>query len=259
MRNYFKDAQKYGPYIHYGVKARLKEELSGSKLGWVWWLLEPGAYLLIYLFVYRVVFRRDGEYLVGVIFLGVSLWRFFDVTVRSAASLVRRNRKLLSKIPLPSFVPLLVTMGTNGAKLLFSLAAAGGLLVFYRIRISFSMLQVFPVLGMLFLLTFGLSLLVMHGGVYFEDLENFLRPVLRLLFYASGVFYPVEETFGVAAGWLLGLNPVALAVNEARRALLYGQRIHWDAVGSWTLAGLLLSLLGLELTGRFGKRYMKSL
>ena len=79
------------------------------------------------------------------------------------------------------------------------------------------------------------------------------------MFYASGVFYPIEQTWGEAADWMLWLNPMALVIHDARRALLYGKSLHWAGLCFWALAGTLLVAAGVKLTRRFEKQYIKIL
>ena len=258
MQHFFKDLKKYSKYILYAGKASLKAELDGSRIGWIWWLLEPVMFMLIYMFVFVTIFKRSTEYLVAFIFIGISLWRFFNGTVQSSVPLIKQNRNTISKVYLPKFALVLITMLTNGVKLMFSFVIVAGLLVYYRITPSLYILQLIPVFAVLVLLTFGMSLLVMHIGVYFEDLANFLRPTFQLLFYASGVFYPLGQSLDhTTANMAYLLNPVALILNEARNALLYKAPLNWLALGCWALVSLVLIAISLSLIYRDENKYVK--
>ena len=258
MRHFFNDLKKYNSYIIYAAKASLKSELDGSRIGWIWWILEPIIFMLIYMFVFSAVFKRTTEYLVAFIFIGTSLWRFFNLTVQSSAQLIKRNRNVISKIYLPKFSLVLIQMIANGVKLFFSFVIVVGLMAFYHITPSLHMFQLIPVVALLFLLTFGISLLVMHIGVYFEDFANFLRPAFQLLFYASGVFYPLsrvwDETTVNIIHWL---NPIALILNESRNALLYKETSNWIVLLCWGLIGTLIIAISLSMIYRRENEYVK--
>ena len=43
----------------------------------------------------------------------------------------------------------------------------------------------------LYLITFGVATILMHFGVFVEDLKNIVPIILRMLFYMSGVFFPL--------------------------------------------------------------------
>ena len=104
------DLKKYSNYIIYATKATLKGELDGSRIGWIWWILEPVIFMLIYMFVFSVVFQRTTEYLVAFIFIGISIWRFFNGTVQNSVQLIKRNRNVISKVYLPKFALVLIMM-----------------------------------------------------------------------------------------------------------------------------------------------------
>ena len=258
MGRFFKDLKKYGNYIVYAAKASLKGELDGSRIGWIWWILEPVMFMLIYMFVFVTLFKRTTEYLVAFIFIGISIWRVFTGTVQGCVQLIKRNRNVMSKVYLPKFSLVLINLLTNGVKLMFSFVIVAGLMVYYKISPSFYMLQLIPVLAVLFLITFGMRLLVMHIGVYFEDLANFLRPAFQLLFYASGVFYPLNRAWDEAAVNVIHwLNPIALILNAARNALLYKEVFNWIVLFCWALIGALVTAVSLSLIYRSENEYVK--
>lgn len=258
MRRFFIDLKKYFPYVRYAAKASLKGELDGTRLGWIWWILEPVMSMLIYMFVFTVVFQRTTEYLVAFIFIGISIWRFFNGTIQSCVPLIKRSRNIIGKVYLPKFALVMIKMVTNGVKLGFSFIIVVGLMVYYQIVPTLMVLQIIPVMVVLFAVTFGFSLLVMHIGVYFEDLANFIRPAFQLWFYASGVFYPIQDAMGeVVAVQLVWLNPVALLLNEARNVLLYGNPCNWGALGLWMVLGVLVTAGSLFLIYQSENEYVK--
>ena len=258
MKRFLKDFKKYGTYMVYAAKAMLKSELDGSRIGWIWWFLEPILFMLIYMFAYSIVFKRAMDYLVAFIFIGTSMWRFFNNTVQTSVQLIKRKRNIIAKVYLPKFTLVGSTMLTNSVKLLFSMLVVAGLMVYYQITPTWHVLQIIPVFAMLYLLTFGVSLLVMHVGVNFEDLANFITPAFQLLFYASGVFYSLDRAWDVAGIKLvLHINPIALALNEARNALLYQLPCDWVGIGSWSLISMGLIAVSLAMIYRSENEYIK--
>ena len=51
MKRFFKDLKKYKNYILYATWAELKSEIINSYLGWLWLILEPLCFMLIYTFL----------------------------------------------------------------------------------------------------------------------------------------------------------------------------------------------------------------
>ena len=59
MGRFINDVKKYYNYTIYSAKSELKSEVSNSYLNWIWWVLEPLCFMMIYaLDVYK---RQDGR------------------------------------------------------------------------------------------------------------------------------------------------------------------------------------------------------
>jgi ABC-type polysaccharide/polyol phosphate export permease len=98
----------------------------------------------------------------------------------------------------------------------------------------------------------------MHFGVYIQDLSNIVRIVLRLVFYLSGVFYNIGslKPYGPL---LLNINPVALAMEGCRNALIFGKGPDWVMLGIWTAVGIVTSILGIMVVYKNENNYGKIL
>ena len=47
--------KKYWKYAIYSSKAQLKAEVANSYLNWLWWVLDPLCFMLIYVFMFGYV------------------------------------------------------------------------------------------------------------------------------------------------------------------------------------------------------------
>ena len=59
-------------------------------------------------------------------------------------------------------------------------------------------------------------------GVYLRDVQQFVSIVTQILFFMTPIFYPatvVPEKYK----WVLGLNPLATSVDQARDLFLLGR------------------------------------
>ena len=83
-----------------------------------------------------------------------------------------------------------------------------------------------PVMIVLALFTFGLSCIVLHFGVFVDDLYNVMNVVLRLMFYMSGIFYSIGTKLSEPyRSILLKCNPVSMLIESARRCMLYSSQM----------------------------------
>ena len=77
MKRFFSDTAKYGKYAVYSARSALKSEVANSYLNWLWWVLDPLCFMLIYTFIFGVVFDGSEPYFPIFIFIGLTMWDFF--------------------------------------------------------------------------------------------------------------------------------------------------------------------------------------
>ncbi len=260
MNKFFADIKKYRSYMLYAARAELKSEVANSYLNWVWWVLEPLCFMGIYAFVFTFFFKGKVQYLTAFIFLGITLWEFFNKMLKTSVKLVRSNRAIVSKVYVPKYVLVIEKLALNAFKTLISLAIVALLMLLYRIPLSLQALWFIPILLSFALFTFGVCCIFLHFGVYIEDLANVTDIVLRLVFYATGVFYNLADKITGALGhWLVRINPIALYISSARDALLYATtpNLLWLAI--WTGIAVLLTAAGIHLIQKNENSYVKVL
>ncbi len=258
MKRFFRDIKKYRWYLLYAARSELRAEVAGSYLNWLWWVLEPLCYMLVYSFVVRVVFSSKEEYFAAFVLIGLTGWNFFNKSVQGSVGLIRRNKSVVSKIYLPKYILVLTNMLVLGFKMLVSLALIFILMAILHVPFTFHILEVIPILAVLFIGTFAASLFFMHFGVFVRDLYQVTAVLLRLVFYMTGVFYSIPKR--VPAPWgkfLVRANPMACLVEALRSALLYGKSPDWRVLGLWLLLSVLFAALGIYTVYRYENSYAK--
>ncbi len=259
MKRFINDLKRYKNYILYATWAELKTEVINSYLGWAWMVLEPLAFMLIYVFIAGVIFKSKVEYFPVFVFIGLSIWNFFNKNVVASVKLVSTNRDTVTKVYLPKFVLLLVKMGVNFFKMMVSFLLVAIFIAIYKIPITWNVLWFFPIIITVVVLTFGVCTIMLHFGVFAEDLTNLTNIFLRMLFYMTGVFYDLSTRLQnvVYRTMLLDLNPLANFIYNMRNVLIYSSH----PVGMWTLIwffiGILLSILGINTIYKYENTYVK--
>lgn len=252
------DTKKYWQYVCYAAKARLKSEVASSYLSWLWWILDPLLFMLVYSFVAVIVFERGGKYFPVFVIIGLSVWTFFNKCVNQSVSLIRGSKEIIKRVYIPKHILLLQNMLINGFKMCISFGVAVLFMAAYRMPFTPYVVYCLPYLLMLGVVTFGIGCIMMHLGVFVSDLRNVMTVVLRLLFYISGVFYDVQERVPAPANeWLLRLNPAALTMAGCRNALMYQKAPDWGWLFVWIIFGILLSVFGLRWIYRYENSYGK--
>ena len=145
MKRFFKDLKKYKNYIVYATKSELKTEVINSYLGWMWMILEPLAFMLIYTFIAQIIFKSSVDYFPVFVFIGLSIWNFFNKMVTVSVKLVANNRDTVTKVYLPKWVLLIVKMGVNLFKMMVSFLLVFIFMVIYQVPITWNVLWFLPI------------------------------------------------------------------------------------------------------------------
>ena len=98
MKRFINDMGKYWEYAKYSAKSSLKSEIANSHLSWLWWILDPLLFMLVYSFVAIIVFGKGEQYFQAFVFIGLSSWDFFSKTVKQSVRLVTQNSSIVSKV-----------------------------------------------------------------------------------------------------------------------------------------------------------------
>ena len=262
MKRFITDVKKFWNYSSYNVKAELKSEVAGSFLSWLWWILDPLLYMLVYAFVAGVIFGASSKpYFLVFVFIGLNCWQFFNRVVRNSVKLVSNKKSIVTKVYIPKYMFILEKIGTNGFKMLVSFVITALFMVYYQVPLSFNMLWVVPLLIMLGIVAFAFSTIIMHFGVFVEDLLNIVTVGLLLVFYLSGIFFDITDRLAKNHSRLCALltygNPVALIMTDIRNSLLYNQAPHFAALGIWLAICLVISVIGIKIIYRYENSYVK--
>lgn len=253
-----KEMKRYFAYLLYASKCELKSEVANSHLNWLWWILDPLCFMLVYMFIALVVFKKSEPYFPVYVFIGLTLWNFFSRTVSTSVVVIKRNKGILSKIYFPKYMMVIQTMMTQGFKMLISFALVAILMVIYQVPISYRVVYALPVVAVLILLTFGLCSILLHFGVFVDDLHNVVTVLLRLVMYLSGIFYSIKKLVPQPYNRLLLYgNPMAYFIDSLRECLLYCRTPKFIVLALWFVVGLLCSILGVRLIYRYENSYFK--
>lgn len=258
MKRFLDDIKKYQSYAIYSAKANLKSEVASSYLNWMWWVLDPLCFMMIYTLIFGVVFNSKEPFFSIFIFIGITVWDFFNKTVMQSVRAVKSNKAIVSKVYLPKYVLTMVKMYVNGFKSLISVGIIVLMMIFFQVPLSWNLLYVPLLLLELFLLTFGISSIVLHFGVFVEDLSNVMTILLRLTFYMTGIFYDVFNRIPAPYNEIvLYGNPLAFILTSMRDALLYQTPTNMIAYGIWLVISLILAMIGVNLIYKNENSYVK--
>ena len=226
------------------------ERYRGSYLGLLWSLLLPLLSLLVFTFFFGVIFkmrwagRSDTSLgdLALVLFVGMALYNFLAECLSRAPSLVLAHQNYVKSVVFPlEMLPAVMV-----ASALLTLTAT--LLVILLLQttlgsgLSWTALLLPLMVLPLVLFVLGLSGFLASLGVYVRDIQQLITPLVQLMMFLSPVFYPVAALPEAMRPWLQ-LNPLALAIEQTRGIILFGQTPDWAPYLLSLVAGGLTALL----------------
>lgn len=258
MDRFVNDFKKYYKYALYSAKSELKAEVASSYLNWIWWILEPLCFMLIYAFIFGVVFNATEDNFPIFIFIGIMAWDFFNRNMKHSVKMVKSNKSIVSKVYIPKFVLIFSKMLVNGFKMMICFGIVVFMMVIYKVPITVNVLYIIPIMITLFIVNFGFMTILLHFGVFVEDLANIVNIVLRAVFYMTGIFYSIESRIPQPySNILLKCNPIAFLLSSIRKCLLYGEGPSLKVLLMWMLIGLFVSILGIKTIYKNENSYVK--
>jgi len=242
----------------YAAKSGLKSEVANSYLSWIWWILDPLFFMVIYTFIVQIVFQTQQPYLPVFVFIGLLIWNFFSKSVNTSVNIIAASKGIVRKIYIPKYMLVLTKMYINAAKLAISYLLLFVLATVFQVTFTWNILYTIPLILLTFLFTFGFSTMAAHFGVFISDLANVMQIVLRLMFYMSGIFFSVSQRIPeMYAAIMLRINPVAYIIEDFRNVFLYGRGLTWDIFIYWAVISLILTVVAIRTIYKHENTYAK--
>ena len=258
MRRFLSDVRKYIFYAIYSARVMLKSEVANSYLNWIWWVLEPILNMIVYTLVFKNVFGRSDPTYPVFIYSGVITWNYFSKNVNYSVRAMRSNKGIITKVYMPKYIIILRNMFLNLFKLFVGIAVMIPMLFLFHVPITWNAILLVPIYIGLFLFTFGCSMIVMHFGVFIDDLAYSISILLHVLMYLSGIFYNIDTALSGTIGWVVRtFNPVAFYIQSVRFVVLGTGEINFSILGIWYVISFILVVCGIRIIYKYENSYVK--
>ena len=258
IRQAISDVRSRRRLVRYLVAADMHKRGADTLLGNFWWVLDPLLQMVVYVVLVTLISRGQGidDYPLF-IFAAILPWKWFTASVTDATSSVASRDRLIKQIQFPKIVLPVAATTAGVVGFAFGLIPLVGLMLFSIERITAYLLLIPVIAAVQFVFTLAFALIVSAGNVFFRDLGNVLRHLLRLWFYLSPGLYSLAlldevdllDTYPILRT-LLELNPFAI-LFEAYRAVIWGvPGTNLPGFPEWTsLAGLAVFSIGFLAVG----------
>ncbi len=236
----------------------LRARHGNLTLGWAWNILDPLLLMGVYWLVFGLLLggRRPENFLAFLV-VGMFLFRFVQGAVENGAESIQRHLSMVQQVRFPrALVPLSEIVRhalTLGWQLPVMLAIVIG--TTRTLRMPGWLLFIAFLIPLAAMLALGLALLLCRVAAQLRDVTRLLPYVFRILFYGSGVLFPLDVLLdGHPLEPYLILNPLYVFVELARHLTLAPRPdgpLLWALAASWAVASL---LVGMTTFRRFEHR-----
>jgi len=228
------------------IKVRYKR----SVLGFAWVMLNPLFMMLILSLVFSALFKVTVPNYTAYVLSGIIFWHFFSQGTSIALMGFTGNSDLLKKVYIPKTVFPLSDIISALINFMLSLIPLFVILLITGTRISYHIVFLPAAIILLFIFSFGFSLILSTITVFFKDMIYIYNVLLMAWMYLTPVFYPptiVPERYRL----FLSLNPLYHFIEIFRGCLYTDSPLIYEHF----IYGLAFSALALLVGWAFYHRY----
>jgi ABC-type polysaccharide/polyol phosphate export permease len=197
---------KFWPVVQNMVVQELRVRYQRSVLGFFWTLLNPILMMATLSLVFSQFLIVPIKNYPVYIFSGMVPWSFLALSLTDCATCIITNEGLIRKIYLPKLIFPLARTLINLVTFLLSLGALFVLVKPLGAPISFSLLALPVVIGLLFAFTLGMGMVIATANTFYRDAGHLVSVFLQAWYFATPIIYNVN---GLPADiqWRFWLNP----------------------------------------------------
>lgn len=238
-----KKKQNYRFLLWELVKKGIKLKYRRSYLGIIWTLIEPILTTIVLTIVFGTIFHKSDKSFAVYILTGRMLYSYFSTSTNATMKSIRANASMIKKVYVPKILYPLANSLYTYIIFLISLIVLAGAMIIRDVHPTLNLLWVWIPLLQLFLLSFGIGLILVTIEVPFRDMEYMWNVCLLIIMYASAIFYDADTILESKYALLMKCNPLYMVIRTFRHCVL-GTAMEWN----WVIYGTICSV-GSVLVG----------
>ncbi|MEO5940997.1 MAG: ABC transporter permease [Candidatus Limnocylindrales bacterium] len=249
----------------YLVQADLVKKGSNTILGNVWWVLDPLLQMAVYVVFVSIISSSTKPAYPLFIFAAILPWKWFASSVGDAITSVTSQERIIKQVQFPKVVLPVASVASGIVNFAFGLIPLVGLiLLFFKDYLTPWILLIPIVAAVQFVFALAISMFLSATNVFYRDVGNVIRNLLRLVFYLSPSLYSLDQVKHLTDQNRLlelafNLNPFTTLLESYRNVIYYGRAPDWAALLILTGVSLLALVLGLWFFKRLEPSFAKVL
>lgn len=212
----YSEVRNYSYVLKNFVRQELTVKYKRSFLGLLWSLLNPILTMSISAIVFGSIMRFSIDDFAVFIFSGLLPYNFFNGTLQASTMSLINAEGYIKKIYIPKIIFPLSLVVSSFINLLFSMTSLFVIMLFISAELSNALIFLPISFLILFIFTYGCSLILAIANVYFRDLTYLIGVVLTGLYYLTPILYPIDAIKDTILYNVVLLNPITYIVNMFR-------------------------------------------
>lgn len=200
------------------LKVRYKQTILGA----MWVILQPLLMTVIFMIFLGMIVRVPTPNVPYPVFLYAALlpWTYFSNAVASSSYSLVASAHVITKVYFPRILVPAATVAVRLSDFLIAFVILVGLLVYYDIHPTWSILLLPVLVAHLTILAMAVRLTLSAVNVKYRDVGTMVPVMLQLWMFVSPIIYP-SSMVPANWRWFYDLNPLA-GIVENFRACLFG-------------------------------------
>ncbi len=248
------DSYRYRHLLMQLVRRNITVRYKRSFLGVAWSMLNPLGMMIVMAVVFSTIFGSEIEYRVFLL-SGLLAWNFFaEASALGVGSMVWGG-DLMQQVFVPRSAFVVSSVGTGLVNLMLAIVPLLGVMLWVGVPINWAILFA-PVPAIFILLfTLGVSLILSVGAMYFADVNEMFKVVLRAWMYLTPIVYPETLLINNGYEWLLTYNPMYYLVRVFRVPFQFGRLPTPEEFWSAFVISTVVFLLGWLIFNRYADEF----
>lgn len=208
--------------IKYLVISELKTQYRNRVLGYLWTILDPLLLMGVYILLVTVIFQRGGPQFPVLLFSALLAWYWFMFSLNGSITSITGKARLIQSLYFPKGILPLQKVIVGLIRYALGLTVLIPMLYIFEANLTINVLWLPVLLFVQLLFTIGCSFFFAALGVYFRDLQNIMRYLLRIWFFLSPALYMVSDRIPEQFQGIYMLNPFAALFISYKNILVLG-------------------------------------
>jgi len=223
------------------VRTELKVKYKNSVLGFMWSLLNPALYLVVFWVVFTYFLPNGIPQFAIFLMSGLLVWNLYSLGLGNATGSIVANSGIIKKVSFPREILPVASVGAGLVHFFLQGIVLLGALVLFQHPVAWNyMWLIIPALLTLLVLAAGIGIFLTAVNVYLRDTQHFLELVLLAWFWMTPIVYTyrtvvdnpkIPHFFKI----LYKMNPILWIVLPFQRAIYNRTYFVTNGVQHWVL------------------------